>query len=89
MEETRAIIGILVISAIALTSYFVIEANVSGAEISQSYVACCCNILVSDGQQFLVRDQIQTFAGSCTEACTRYKDEGAVFPQEGLCAANP
>jgi hypothetical protein len=91
MEETKAMLGILLISAIAVTSYFVITSGLSGAATSQSYVACCCNVLATDGQQVLVRSQIQTFAGSCTQACQKYEElpSEVVFPQEGLCAANP
>ncbi len=89
MEETQAILGILLVSALALTGYFVIGGGSEGAAISQSYVACCCNILTTDGTQVLVRSQIQTFADNCETACQRYSDEGTVFPQQGLCVMNP
>jgi len=94
MEEVQAMLGILLVSAIALTGYFVISGGGAGAVISQNYVACCCNILVTDGQQVLVRNQIQTFAADCQTACSYYQDatvgdKGRVFPQTGLCAANP
>ncbi len=92
MEETQAIIGILLISAVAMAGFFVIKEGTTGAEVSQSYVACCCNILTTNGPQVFVRSQIQTFAGNCETACERYELEegrGMVFPQEGLCAANP
>jgi hypothetical protein len=93
MEEAQAIIGILLISAVAATGYFVINSGTTGAQVSQSYVACCCNILtVNDANQVFVRSQIQMFAGDCQSACQRYELEagrGMVFPQQGLCAANP
>jgi len=94
MEESQAIIGILFISAIAIAGFFVITGGGVGAAISQSYVACCCNILTVSGPQVLVRNQIQTFAGDCNEACKYYEDafqadHGVIFPQEGFCAANP
>ncbi len=94
MEEAKAIMGILLISVVAASSYFVMESRADAAAFSESYVACCCNILATDGQQVFVRNQIQTFAGDCTIACRYYQDAvvgdtGRVFPQEGLCAANP
>ena len=94
MEEAKAIIGILLISALAFTSYLVVTGGSAGAVISQPYQTCCCNILVTDGsQQLLVRNQVQTFAPNCDVACSRYQDaivgKGVIFPQEGLCAENP
>ena len=92
MEEAQAILGILLISAVATTGYFVINSGTTGAEVSQSYIACCCNVLTVNGDQIFVRSQIQTFAGNCETACERYELEegrGMVFPQQGLCAANP
>jgi hypothetical protein len=92
MEEAQAILGVLLISAVAATGYFVINAGATGAQTSQSYIACCCNILTTSGPQVIVRSQIQTFAGNCQTACQRYELEagrGMVFPQQGLCAANP
>jgi hypothetical protein len=90
MEEIQAMLGILIISAIALTGYFVLNQGGAGAAISQSYISCCCNILANDGTQFLVRSQIQTFADSCKQACDlNYAGQGKIFSQEGLCAVNP
>ncbi len=91
MEEIQAILGILIISAIALTGYFVLNEGGAGAAISQSYLSCCCNILANDGgAQVFVRSQIQTFADSCKQACDlNYAGQGKIFSQEGLCAVNP
>ncbi len=89
MEEKNAIMGILLVSALAVTGYFVLDSGAQGAVPSQSYVGCCCNILVADGNQILVRSQIQTFAANCQIACERYTDEGYVFPQAGFCGVNP
>lgn len=90
MEEIQAMLGILVISAIALTGYFVLSNGSAGAAMSQSYMSCCCNILAEDGSQYLVRSQIQTFADSCKQACDmNYAGQGKIFAQQGLCAVNP
>ena len=94
MEEAHAILGILLISAVALTSYFVITGGGAGAVTSDPYIACCCNIIHTEGyaqqaEQTLVRSQIQTFAFNCEAACTRYSEFGDVFAQDGLCAENP
>jgi len=90
MEEIQAMLGILVISAIALTGYFVLAQGGAGAAISQTYLSCCCDILTDDGQQYLVRSQIQTFADTCQQACDfNYAGQGKIFSQDGLCALNP
>jgi hypothetical protein len=90
MEEIQAMLGILVVSAIALTGYFVLSEGSVGAAMSQSYMSCCCNILAEDGTQVLVRSQIQTFADSCSQACDmNYAGQGKIFSQQGLCAVNP
>lgn len=88
MEELHAIAGVLLISAIALTGYFVVTSGSSGA-VSQEYLSCCCNILTGDGSQALVRSQVQMFADDCPQACERYTEFGTVFSQKGLCAENP
>jgi hypothetical protein len=90
MEEIQAMLGILIISAIALTGYFVLNEGGAGAAISQGYMSCCCNILANDGgNQFFVRSQIQTYADNCKQACDiNYAGQGKIFSQEGLCAAN-
>ncbi len=90
MEEIQAMLGILVVSAIALTGYFVLTDGSAGAAMSQSYLDCCCNILAEDGGQVLVRSQIQTFADNCKQACDlNYAGQGKIFAQDGLCAVNP
>jgi hypothetical protein len=89
MEETKVMLGILLISAIAVTFYLVASTGTQGAAISQSYIACCCNILDTDGEQVFIRGQVQTWADNCEAACQRYSHQGYVFPQTGLCAANP
>ncbi len=85
MEEIQAMLGVLLISAVALSGYFVFAQGGTGAAVS--YVTCCCNILTQDtnGNQFLVRSQTQTFENTCEDACKPYRDEGHVFAQEGLC----
>lgn len=94
MEERTAIYGVLLIGAISVASYLVISSGALGAVTSQSYVACCCNILAEEGygaqkEQAVVRSQIQTYAGNCKQACQYYADQGTVFAQEGYCALNP
>ncbi len=90
MEEIQAMLGILIVSAIALTGYFVITNGSEGAAISQTYLSCCCNILADDGGQVFVRSQIQTFADSCKQACDfNFAGQGKIFAQDGLCAVNP
>ena len=87
MEEIHAMLGILLIAAIAMTSYFVFASGGIGAAVSQTYSTCCCDILTgTTGEQFLVRSQIQTFENTCQDACKRYEGSGHVFAQEGLCA---
>ncbi len=85
MEEAKAIMGILLVAAISVTAFFVINAGGTGLVVEQNYIACCCNILTSNGQQTVVRSQVQTFEKDCNTACKRYEDYGKVFPQEGLC----
>ncbi|MEM3154761.1 MAG: hypothetical protein QW165_04325 [Candidatus Woesearchaeota archaeon] len=90
MEEIHAMLGILIVSAIALTGYFVLSDGGAGAAVSRDYLACCCNILAKDNGQVLVRSQIQTFADNCKQACDyNYAGQGKIFAQDGLCAANP
>ncbi|MCX6709168.1 MAG: hypothetical protein NTW67_06000 [Candidatus Woesearchaeota archaeon] len=94
MEETKAIIGILVIAAISITAYFVIASGSSGAAVQPIYMTCCCNILAQDGMQVLVRSQLQTFASrtapDCQSACEyNYAGQGKIFSQVGTCAENP
>lgn len=88
MEEKHAIIGVLLISAISVSMFFVMNGGSSGA-VTQPYLSCCCNILADNGEQTLFRSQIQTFERNCSVACKRYSTEGKVFPQEGLCVNNP
>ncbi len=88
MDESNAIIGIFLITALSATTYFVLSTGGTGA-LAQPYLSCCCNILTGDGQQALVRSQIQTFEPNCENACKRYSKEGKVFSQEGLCIYNP
>lgn len=93
MEENNAIIGILVIMAISVTAYFVVSSGSSGAAV-QPYMTCCCNILAENGQQVLVRSQLQTFASrtapDCQSACEyNYAGQGKIFSQVGSCAENP
>ncbi|MBS3148707.1 hypothetical protein J4219_07520 [Candidatus Woesearchaeota archaeon] len=90
MEENHAIIGVLLISAISISMFFVMNDGSSGA-VTQPYLSCCCNILADNdnGEQALFRSQIQTFEQNCSVACQRYSKEGKVFPQEGLCVNNP
>ncbi len=90
MEETQAIIGVLLISAIAFTGYLVINNGSAGAAVKQDYLKCCCNILASNGQQVLVRSSLQTFSTDCQTACEyNYAGQGDIFAQEDLCANNP
>ena len=90
MNEIHAILGVLLISAVAFAGYLAVSDGLAGAAIGP-YQSCCCNILA--GGQFegrtLVRSQIQTYATNCADACHRYRDDGVVFPQEGLCGVNP
>lgn len=85
-----AILGVLVIAALGLSAWLVVESGVGGAA-AQPYQACCCNILAGDPLEgrTLVRSQVQTFADNCMAACGRYAGQGKVFPQEGLCVVNP
>ncbi len=90
MEEIQAIIGVLLISAIATAGYFVITEGWAGAAVQRNYLSCCCNILANDVQQVLVRSSLQTYADDCQTACDyNYAGQGKIFAQEGLCAANP
>ncbi len=95
MEEAKVIIGIMLIAAVTVTGYFVLNSGAEGAVPADTqYMACCCNILATDGIQLFVRNQIQTWAYDCLRACRYYQDavvgdKGTVFAQEGLCAANP
>ncbi len=90
MEEQQAILGVLLISAIAVTSYFVMTGGGAGAAVKQEYLECCCNILADDGQQVLVRSSLQTYSDNCQSACQfNYAGQGDIFAQDGLCAANP
>ena len=89
MEEKQAIVGVLMVLVVAVTGYLILNQGSTGAAVE--YRSCCCNILAGpefDGRT-LVRSQVQMFANDCKEACTRYADQGAVFPQDGLCAENP
>lgn len=93
MDETKAMLGILVIAAIALTSYFVIGPGNTGLATNQNYITCCCNILTQDTTQVLVRSQLQTFATrttpDCQSACEyNYAGQGKIFSQVGTCAEN-
>ena len=88
MEETHAIIGILLIVSLSLSLFFVLAKGATG-NATQNYVACCCNILAGDTEQLLIRSQVQTFEQNCSVACQRYAREGKVFPQNGLCVYNP
>lgn len=92
MDETKAMMGILLIAAISATAYFVLEQGASGAA-SQPYITCCCNILAEQGyardtQQALFRSQIQTYEADCNTACQYYKGQGTIFAQGGTCAEN-
>lgn len=89
MEEIHAMLGVLLISAVALSGYFVFAQGGAGAAVSQNYITCCCNILTQDnnGNQFIVRSQTQTFENTCEDACKPYRTQGHVFAQEGLCQA--
>ena len=90
MEERNAMIGILLIAAISLASYFVVANGLAGAATSENYRSCCCNILAQDdGNQYLVRSQVQMHAADCSQACLRYRKGGQVFSQDGLCQENP
>lgn len=90
MNETHAVLGVFLITALAFAGYVAVSDSLAGAAV-QPYQACCCNILAGDqfGERTLVRSQIQTYAANCEEACTRYSSEGAIFPQQGLCSENP
>lgn len=84
MDERTAILGILLVAALTVSSYFVITQGSTGMASTQSYVACCCNILTNDGSA-VVQSQIQTYAPSCDQACAYYSDQGRVFAQQGFC----
>jgi len=87
MDEKIAILGILLISALAATSYFALTSGAAGMA-TQPYVACCCNLITEDGDA-IVRSQIQTYSANCNEACNYYSDAGQVYPQVGFCGMNP
>ena len=92
MQEKNAIIGIMIIAAISITSYFVLAPGQTGA-MAQNYITCCCNILAEDNT-LLVRSQLQTYATrttpDCQAACDyNYAGQGKIFAQVGLCAENP
>ena len=88
MNEAKAVLGILAISALFFTGYLVMTNGGTGAAVSQTYIACCCNILITEGDQMLIRSQVQTFADDCASACERYSGEGYIFPQQGFCGVN-
>jgi hypothetical protein len=63
MEEKQAIIGVLMIVAISVASYFVLTSGTSGAATQPyPYITCCCDILATQEptgiQQILARGQI-------------------------------
>lgn len=87
MEETKAIVGILMILAVSITSYFAIASGSSGAAVSNTpYLTCCCNIIPeSKAPTALVRSQIQTFGDSCHSACNVNYKGHVVLAEEGRC----
>ena len=87
MEETHAVIAILLIAALTVTGYFVINGDTTGA-ITQNYVSCCCSVLARDelGQGFHRASQVQIVAPDCKSACQLYQKDGhSVFAHDGLC----
>lgn len=90
MNEVHAVFGILLITAVAFAGYLAVSDSLAGAAVAP-YQSCCCTILA--GEQWedraVVRSQIQTYANNCQDACLRYRDDGKVFPQKGLCSDNP
>lgn len=87
MDENKVLIGILMIVAVSVASYFVISSGSSGAAVSNTpYLTCCCDIIPQEkAPTALVRSQIQTFENNCQAACS-YNYKGAlVLAEIGRC----